>query len=157
MSWGIAEGWLSVVGTLLLTLGTGAQAWANRADYKSLQQTASEVAIGAMMDALDVEGRRLRAELLGRLAGDLAGGGSDSRRTRFWLRWHLPSWLFLLKAVLFTIVVMPGKFSQIRTKGGDEAVQLARSLRAAEVWAIIMVGSALALMAAVIQLVLAYQ
>ncbi len=52
---------------------------------------------------------------------------------------------------------MPGRLAQIRAKGGDEAVEMARFLRSAEVWAILMIGSALALAAAVIQLALAYQ
>jgi hypothetical protein len=47
--------------------------------------------------------------------------------------------------------------TRIRADGGDGAVQLARFFRLAEVWAIIMIGSALALAAAVIQLALSYQ
>ena len=51
---------------------------------------------------------------------------------------------------------LPGKLRELRAEGGDEAVQLARFLRLAEVWTILMIGSALALAAAVIQLALAY-
>lgn len=154
MWWGIAEGWLSVVGTLLLTLGTGAQAWANRTDYKSLQRTASEVASGALDDVIAAEIQRASAKALRALTESLGAGSS---RKGFWQRWQVPFWLFLPKVILFTLVSMPGKLDQLFTKGGDEAVQLARSLRLAEVWAILMIGSALALAAAIIQLVLAYQ
>ena len=45
----------------------------------------------------------------------------------------------------------------LREKGGEDAVQLARYLRLARVWALLMFGSALALAAVIIQLVLAYQ
>ena len=45
--------------------------------------------------------------------------------------------------------------TRIRADGGEEAVELARFLRLAGVWTIIMIGSALALVAAVIQLALA--
>ena len=60
-------------------------------------------------------------------------------------------------SILSAVILMPGRLAQIRAKGGDEAVEMARFLRSAEVWAILMIGSALALAAAVIQLALAYQ
>jgi len=41
-------------------------------------------------------------------------------------------------------------------KGGDEAVRLAQLLRQVEVWGVIMIGSALGLAAAAIQLALSY-
>lgn len=52
---------------------------------------------------------------------------------------------------------MPGRMAQLRAKGGDEAVELARFMRLAQVWGVIMIGSAIGLATAVIQLVLAYQ
>jgi hypothetical protein len=45
----------------------------------------------------------------------------------------------------------------VGAEGGDEAVTLAQFLRQAEVWGIIMIGSALGLAAAAIQLALAYR
>jgi hypothetical protein len=46
-------------------------------------------------------------------------------------------------------------FGDLRNQRGEEAVQLARFLRQAVVWGILMIGSALALAAAAIQLALA--
>jgi hypothetical protein len=43
----------------------------------------------------------------------------------------------------------------LRAAGGDDAVQLAGFLRLAQVWGILMIGSALALVAACIRLALA--
>jgi hypothetical protein len=45
--------------------------------------------------------------------------------------------------------------AQLRAAGGDDAVQLARFLRFAQVWGILVLGSALALVAACIQPALA--
>jgi ornithine cyclodeaminase/alanine dehydrogenase-like protein (mu-crystallin family) len=41
MSWAIAADWLAVFGLVLLTFGTGAQAWANLAEFKSLRKAVS--------------------------------------------------------------------------------------------------------------------
>jgi hypothetical protein len=46
--------------------------------------------------------------------------------------------------------------TRLRNEGGEEAVELARFLRLAEIWAIIMIGSGLGLVAAVIQLAISY-
>ncbi len=53
------------------------------------------------------------------------------------------------------VIVMRRRLAQLRAAGGDGAVQLARFLRLAQVWGILMIGSALALVAACIQLALA--
>jgi hypothetical protein len=55
------------------------------------------------------------------------------------------------------LVLLPESIAPVRSRGGDEAVELARFLRLAEVWFILMIGSALALAAALIQLALALQ
>jgi hypothetical protein len=55
------------------------------------------------------------------------------------------------------VIVMPRRLAQLRAAGGDGAVQLARFLRFAQVWGILMLGSALALAAACIQPALAWQ
>jgi hypothetical protein len=55
-----------------------------------------------------------------------------------------------------TVIVMPRRLAQLRAAGGDDAVQLARFLRFAQVWGILMLGSALALVAACIQPALAW-
>jgi LPS O-antigen subunit length determinant protein (WzzB/FepE family) len=50
---------------------------------------------------------------------------------------------------------MPRKLAEARVSGEIEAVELARFLRLAGVWTILMIGSAFALAAAAIQLALA--
>jgi hypothetical protein len=52
MSWAIAANWLAVFGTLVLTFGTGAQAWANLAEFKNLQASVSEDASDAIWKTL---------------------------------------------------------------------------------------------------------
>jgi hypothetical protein len=47
------------------------------------------------------------------------------------------------------VIVMPRRLAQLRAAGGDDAVQLARFLRLAQVWGILMIGSALALAACI--------
>ena len=56
-----------------------------------------------------------------------------------------------------TVIVMPRRLAQLRAAGGDDAVQLARFLRFAQVWDILMLGCVLALVAACIQPPLAWQ
>jgi hypothetical protein len=53
------------------------------------------------------------------------------------------------------VIVMARGLAQLRAAGGDDAVQLARFLRLARVWGILMIGSALALVAGCIQPALA--
>jgi hypothetical protein len=55
------------------------------------------------------------------------------------------------------VIVMPRRLAQLRAAGGEDAVQLARFLRLAQVRGILMLGSALALVAACIQPALAWQ
>lgn len=150
MAWALAADWLAVAGLVLLTFGTGAQAWANLAEFKSVQRTFTVAALESMKAAIVTE---------------LVDVHSTS-----WLRRHLNilhirlpqfehvrKWFFIARLALFTLVLMPSSLKQIRAHGGEEAVQLARFARLAEVWTILMVGSALGLAAAVIQLALAYQ
>ena len=144
MSWAIAANWLTVLGLILLTTGTGAQAWANLAEYKSLLQTASTTSIAAVSAVMVLGG----------------GIGPDMP---FWWNRYVPRWLALVPEILIGLVQLAGlifvgfraTLTRIRADGGEEAVELARFLRLAGVWTIIMIGSALALVAAVIQLALA--
>jgi hypothetical protein len=50
---------------------------------------------------------------------------------------------------------MPRTMARIHANGGQNAVDMVRFLRAAEIWGILMVGSALTLAAACIQLAIA--
>ena len=55
------------------------------------------------------------------------------------------------------VIVMLRRLAQLRAAGGEDAVQLARFLRLAQVRGILMLGSALAVVAACIQPALAWQ
>jgi hypothetical protein len=141
---------LAVAGLILLTTGTGGQAWANLAEYKSLMQTASTVAITAVSSSLAV--------------AVMFGGGFGPDMPSWWDR-YVPKWLALVPEILTGLVQLArlifvglrATLTRFRAEGGEEAVELARFLRLAGVWTIIMIGSALALAVAIIQLVLAYQ
>jgi hypothetical protein len=141
MSWVIAGDWLAVLGLLFLTAGTAAQAWANLSEFESLRQTISQAASNA---------------LAGRATHGSLTGISVSVPVGFLVGRRQPRRFSVLKIPLL-ILLRPAQLARIRTEGGDEAVQLAQFLRQAEVWGIIMIGSALGLAAAVIQLVLAYR
>lgn len=52
MSWALAEAWAVVAGSLLLTAGTGAQAWANVTEYRDLREAVAPAAVQALMAAL---------------------------------------------------------------------------------------------------------
>jgi hypothetical protein len=148
MGWSLASDWLTVVGLMFLTIGTAAQALANLAEYKSLRQTASAAAtaaISALVVAIS------------------AGGGIGPGMPSWWYR-YVPKWLALIPEIVIglgqlTVVIFAfsrATLTRLRNEGGEEAVELARFLRLAEVWAIIMIGSGLGLVAALIQLAIAY-
>ncbi len=44
MGWGLAAAWLAVAGLVILTFGTGVQAWANLAEFKSLRRKVTKEA-----------------------------------------------------------------------------------------------------------------
>ena len=127
MSWSIAGDWLAVAGLILLTLGTGVQALANLAEFKSLRQKVTEeVEVG-------------RPHFLVDLPPNLV---------------TIP--LFLTNLIL-SLLVTPRILADIRARGGDEAVELAKFKRLTLAWTIIMIGSAFALAAGIIQLLVAYR
>jgi hypothetical protein len=127
MSWAIAGDSLAVIGLLFLTFGTGAQAWVNLAEFKSMRQTVSKVTLAAFNDVISEAAKK-------RSGFDPLGLGLIRR---------------------FMSSSMPRKLAEVRVSGEIEAVELARFLRLAGVWTILMIGSAFALVAAVIQLALA--
>lgn len=145
MSWALAANWLAVAGLVLLTFGTGAQAWANLAEFRGLKLTVPQASVDVV---LSVAGAAMAAALTPPITIAVPLGGGFKSRFR---------WLGFPLMILTAIISIPLNATKIRAEGGDEAVQLARFLRLAVVWAILMVGSALALAAAVIQLTLAYQ
>lgn len=148
MGWSLASDWLTVVGLIFLTIGTAAQALANLAEYKSLLQTASAAATAAISTLSVVMS----------LAGGIGPG-----MPAWWYR-YVPKWFALIPEILIslgqlTVVIFAfsrATLTRLRNEGGEEAVELARFLRLAEVWAIIMIGSGLGLVAAAIQLAIAY-
>jgi hypothetical protein len=143
MSWAIVGDCLAVAGLTLLTFGTGTQAWANLAEFSNLRASASEVADEAFKDAV----------------GDLrefpSMPATSSMLKAAWAAWRIMAALLARRSIQTAVIFLPLRLAQLRAKGGEEAVQMARLIRLAEVWGILMVGSALALAAAAIQLALA--
>ena len=158
MTWAIAGDWLAVVGLIFLTFGTGAQALANLAEFKSLQETVS----GEVWEALFELARVNRVLEIGDAVMS-RGGGVHWWTSVCWTLLRLPTRIRTLRAKLANnttipgaLLLMPRRLSRLRAKGGDRAVEMARLIRSAQVWAILMIGSAIALVAAAIQLALAY-
>jgi hypothetical protein len=136
-SWGLAAGWLAVCSTALLTIGTGAQAWANLTEFKTLRQAVGKEAWDAYVHPAASPERRLPPVLV-------------------WLGLRPLLIPYIVWRTWFDLLLMfrlPKALTKIRAEGGDDAVQLAQFLRLAEVWVTLMIGSALALAAALIQLV----
>jgi hypothetical protein len=119
--WGLAADWFAVAGTAFLTLGTGAQARASLAEYRSIRQRLSGAAGGALGEAA------------------LISAGPSG----------------FLAAIAFFFIILLENLALIRMRRGEEADQLGPFLRLVRVWTTLMIGSALALVAACIQLALA--
>ena len=137
MTSGQAAGWLAVAGTILLTLGTGAQAWANLAEFKSLRKAVSGYAGG--LNSLLAIGFGNDIFMPGMPSIPALGTGPLAG---------------LIKAI-YIVVLFPSFLKDLREEGGEEAVQLVGFLRQAVVWGILMIGSALTLAAVAIQLAIA--
>lgn len=71
--------------------------------------------------------------------------------------WHLTRLLLARGSVRDAIILMPRRVALLYDEGGPDAVDLGRLIRAAEAQAILMIGSAFALVLAVIELTLAYE
>src|SRR5262249_45177983 len=127
MSWVLAEAWAVVAGSLFLTLGTGAQAWANITEYRDLRQAVPPAAKQALIAAL--KGPVLTDAL------DLMFSGSRFAGTKF--TWRV---IRAFKAAIFEI---PGRMTTLRESGPHEAARLAQLLRLSAVWSVILAGSAL--------------
>jgi hypothetical protein len=140
MPWALVASWLVVGGSFLLTLGTGAQALAFRSEYRHLfGDLAAEKS--QAIEALKYVEPALSSIMI------IAGGDSDSLSIRASLR---------ILAAFPIVVAIPLKIAAIRQVGGEEAVHLARLLREATAWSVLMMGSVLILAAVTVQLVLAY-
>jgi hypothetical protein len=138
MSWQLAESWLSVCGLSLLTIGTGVQAWTNLAEFRALRETAQAVV-----------GNEPTAAVLGAFFDFHRKG----QKRPLFRGWQLLA-IFVPFLILYWVVLTSIAYSGVRNRGGADRVQLARFIRLAAVWAVLMVGAALALAAALINLVL---
>jgi hypothetical protein len=156
MSWAIAANWLAVVGLLVLTFGTGAQAISNLAEFRYLKSQATMAAISVIAESI---AKSVVVVPFGSMHVPIVATFTVPPTSAPWYRRIAARLPWLRKAVrrIGGFVSYPARANYLRERGGEEAVQVAKYLRTAKVWAIIMIGSALALLAAVIQLALAYQ
>ena len=151
--------WLAVAGLLLVTAGTGAQAWGNLIEFRSLRD--------AIRDAAADETRAVmeRPQAVDPYIASAFGfGGPISKAQKEAARAShrfLSNPLVLSTVVLVTVALIPlsplfwyrSGLARIRAQGGESAVQLARFIRQAAVWGILMLGSVLVLAASVITLI----
>jgi hypothetical protein len=119
MGWSLAAAWMIVAGSVLLTIGTGAQAWANLSEYRDLISRLPEEASLALV--------------------------------RGWLRF------FILTSSGLPVVAAAAALSAAAALVKPEDTErLARLARLTAVWTVLMVGSALVLAAAIIQLIIGH-
>jgi hypothetical protein len=160
MGWALAGDWLAVAGLTVLTFGTGVQAWANLGEYKAMRQVVSKATRDAIGEARSNTSTLtvfpfLRAPLRA-IARRVPWLDPDEYLASIDHAFDLfPEMQSGLSIWGFLLIFLPGKLAEIRALGQNEAVELARFLRLAGIWGILMFGSALALAAAVIQLALA--
>jgi DNA phosphorothioation-dependent restriction protein DptG len=127
-SWSTAGDWLTVAGSSLLVFGTWAQAWASLTEYRDLFKDMPQAARAA----LEVS-KASRITIL------------RSRRVAV-----------VTPAAMAFITEIPRQLEQIREAHGEVAARAAQLMRLTAVWSVLAVGAVLILLAAVIQLVLAY-
>ncbi|MGH3255021.1 MAG: hypothetical protein ACRDOU_06345 [Streptosporangiaceae bacterium] len=125
-SWSAGAQWLTVAGSSLLAFGTWAQARASLIEYRDLFGDLPAAARAA-----------LEAGQLSRLT---------ISRTRG---------VFVITPAAI-ISEIPRQLEQIRQEHGEVAARAAQLIRLAAVWSVLAAGAVLILVAAVIQLVLAY-
>ena len=125
-SWGAGAQWLTVAGSSLLAFGTWSQARASLIEYRDLFADLPHAARAA-----------LEAIVMSRLTI------SRSRKVA----------VISPAAILSEI---PRQLEQLRQEQGEVAARAAQLIRLAAVWSVLAAGAVLILVAAVIQLVLAY-
>lgn len=126
MSWPIAGDWLAVAGLILLTFGTGAQAWFNLAEFRSLRRTVSEVASNTLTGMLATGVRTIHSRMP---AGAVRTEGGLPRR-RYGPGSRLSLRLLLVMAPLVTMAQLPRKLFELRAEGAMKP----SSLRASSGW-----------------------
>ena len=127
-SWSAGAQWLTVAGSSLLVFGTGAQARASLIEYRDLFADLPQAARAA-----------LEASKMSRLT---------IFRTR--------RAAVVTPAAMAFLSEIPRQLEQIRQERSEVAARAAQLIRLAAVWSVLPAGAALILVAAVIQLVLAY-
>ena len=153
--------WLTVAGLVLLTLGTGAQAWGNLVEFRALWVVINQAAFSESWShhpivppqKIDPE-FELHLPELPELPEVTPEEVAEALR-------HppiTPMWMIRMAAgdnwgVVFAFL---GALARVRTEGGKNALQLARLIRQAEIWGLLMLGSALVLMGSVVALIRAY-
>lgn len=181
MSWTLSEDWLTTVGLTLLTVGTGVQAWTHLADFKEARKAVSKATFDGVMRLIRPGTLLLSFFLIakvfslivnvltlgGRMLGgrDLDESGPIGEKVSILLggiAMLLTPLVILLFAPVFIIEgfirSLSTSQSKIRTEGGgDDALRLAGFFQQTEVWGILMIGSALALVAAIMQLIVDYR
>jgi hypothetical protein len=135
--WTLTSSWFVTVGSLLLAIGTGAQAWADITQYRWVSVEAR------------IEARRLLQRVFPKEVAAMTSALSyDGRFARRMLKFGRSAPM---------IVLAPFKITAIRKEGGEEALRLARAIRQETTWVILMIGSLLILTAGTIELALAYE
>ena len=125
-SWSAGAQWLTVAGSSLLAFGTWSQARASLIEYRDLFADLSQAGRAALQAI--VTSRRTVS------------------RTR---RVHMISPAAIISEI-------PRQLEQIRQEQGEVAARAAQLMRLAVIWSVLAAGAVLLLVAAVIQLVLAY-
>jgi hypothetical protein len=150
MGWGLAANWVIVAGSVLLTIGTGAQAWASLSEYGDLFGETPDHAVSAFISISGLTSLSTSTAdypgppIVGRIL-DLLGITPEV------LQMFQP-----FVSAVSAIFVIPRKLAAIRAAGGEDAARLAQLLRQAGVWTLLMAGSMLVLAGAAIQLALIY-
>lgn len=153
MSWAVAGGWLAVAGTALLTFGTSAQAVSYMGEVKVMRQAVLRSVRDANREAASSKSMHSHIPFVRKMLSRVPAEDLDEFDAEFYDTSD-PEMRFTAWFYGFVFTFLPNKLAEIRDTGPDEAVELARFLRLSTVWGILMVGSALALAAACIQLAL---
>jgi hypothetical protein len=142
---------LTVAGLACLTFGTGAQAWAFRAEFNVLSDAF------AMERQADADGGRAETltavtKLAATASAAFVVGPSALLLPPVSAALSLTVPLLFPVNLAWSLFRWPAYARRIREKGGEDAVELARLMRQAGVWVILCGGSLLVLAGAVLTL-----
>jgi hypothetical protein len=141
-AWSLAAGWLTVIGLVALALGTGAQAAANFSESKGLFRAITDK---DRRDQLVKKYAPLVPELMDNTVIQAVASAASGNPVR------------LLRGFFYFLFVLPFKLPETRSgSSDDDAVRVLKLIHLSALWFLLLLGSALALVAAIIQLTLAY-